>query len=99
MRGVIKDGVYTKYEKESGKLRMAGGSWTVNLKEVSKEDLIMRRVHTLVYVTEKKRYQIDSRLALDKGFNSPIKFGGEDKFIVPIKDGTWNITKIGEKNA
>ena len=35
MKQFIKDGVLTKYEKESSKLRMGGGSWTINLDKVS----------------------------------------------------------------
>jgi len=99
MRGVIKDGVYTKYEKEGGKLRMAGGAWTLNLDEVSKHDLITREIHTLVYITKKKRYQIDSRVVLERGFQAPVQFGGENKWVIPIKEGTWEITEIGETNA
>ena len=32
--GGVKDGVYTKHEKESGLLKMSGGSWTLNLDDI-----------------------------------------------------------------
>ena len=33
-KSFIKDGVLIKYEKESGKLRLSGGSWTINMDKI-----------------------------------------------------------------
>tara|TARA_R110002020_G_scaffold320815_1_gene536708 strand:- start:2964 stop:3227 length:264 start_codon:yes stop_codon:yes gene_type:complete len=78
MKYFIKDKTLTKYEKESGKLRMSGGCWTINLTKISLESF-----NKVVYITERYRYEIDKVWALENGF---IKyFGGEDKLVVPIK--------------
>ena len=78
MKYFIKDKTLTKYEKESGKLRMSGGCWTINLTKISLESF-----SKVVYITERYRYEIDKVWALENGF---IKnFRGEDKLIVPIK--------------
>lgn len=81
MRGQITNHIYVKKEKESGKLRMCGGSWTINLQEIEG-----RVVDKFIYYTEKGAYSIDYYKAFSKGF---IKnFRGEDKLVVPIQH--WN---------
>ena len=78
MRGIINDSWYLKKEKESGKLRMCGGSWTINLKEIDG-----RTIENIKYITEKNTYIINYYTAFSKGF---IKtFNGEDKLVVPIQ--------------
>lgn len=83
MKGYVKDKVYYKYEKETGKLRMGGGSWTINLDTVD-----IPNIDKIVYITSYARYEIDLITAMNKGFQH--KFKGENKLIVPIK--LWNIT-------
>tara|TARA_R100001443_G_C3246139_1_gene152004 strand:+ start:159 stop:410 length:252 start_codon:yes stop_codon:yes gene_type:complete len=81
MRGVITNATYLKKEKESGKLRMCGGAWTINLKEI--DGLV---IQTFKYVTESFEYSIDYHKAFGRGF---IKnFRGEDKLVVPINHWT-----------
>jgi|TARA_R100000234_G_scaffold116925_1_gene94636 sorbitol-specific phosphotransferase system component IIBC len=78
MKQFIKDGVLTKYEKESSKLRMGGGSWTINLDEVSLESLTK-----IVYITNRYRYSISKKWAIEYGWTKLL--GGENKLVVPIK--------------
>lgn len=78
MKQFIKDGVLTKYEKESSKLRMGGGSWTINLDQVSLESLTK-----IVYITNRYRYSILKKGAIQHGWVKLL--GGENKLVVPIK--------------
>lgn len=78
MRGTVKDGVYTKLEKESGKLRMSGGSWSINL-----QDIDLNQIHKIVYQTEKSTYTISAQDAERHGWRT--KLGGELKLVVPLK--------------
>jgi len=82
MRGYIKNRIYYKHEKESGKLRIGGGSWSINLDEVTLSD-----VDSFIYKTEYADYIIDRDLVLRKGFSR--LFGGENKFVIPIK--WWDV--------
>ena len=82
--GFIIDETYYKHEKESGKLRMCGGSWTINLKEINDSISLVK------FKTEKAVYEIQLSLAERKGFVR--KFNGEPKLIVPIK--YWNKKKL-----
>ena len=75
--GYIINNTYYKHEKESGKLRMGGGSWTINLKEIDDSILTVR------YKTEKAIYQIQLSAAEKKGFVKQFK--GEPKLVVPIQ--------------
>ena len=77
-RVYIKDYVLIKYEKESSKLRMSGGSWTINV-----EKFPLAKYHTIRYITRQYVYDIDTEDALSKGFFKNL--GGEKKLVVPIK--------------
>ena len=83
MKGYVKNRVYYKYEKETGKLRMGGGSWSINL-----DELDLNNVDKIIYITHYAQYEITLPDAMMKGFMR--KFKGENKLIVPIKN--WNIT-------
>ena len=78
MKQFIKDGVLTKYEKESSKLRMGGGSWTINLDKVSLDFLTK-----VVYITNRYKYSIHTVDALNKGWIKIL--GGENKLIIPLR--------------
>ncbi len=83
----ITDQTLIKHEKETGKLRMNGGSWTINL-----DKFPIDTYTKIVYITEKFRYEIDTTCALNNGF---IKnFRGENKLIVPIKHWSKNAISI-----
>jgi len=84
--GGVKDGVYTKHEKESGLLKMSGGSWTLNLDDI--KDL---KINKIVYVTDKHNYTIDYSKALEKGFTK--NFLGENKLVIPLKNWKKTTTK------
>jgi len=78
MRAYIKNYVLHKHEKESSKLRMAGGSWTVNV-----DQFPLAEYHSIRYITKQYVYEIDSEQALANGFYKTL--GGENKLVVPIK--------------
>tara|TARA_R100000995_G_C3481880_1_gene124429 strand:+ start:786 stop:1046 length:261 start_codon:yes stop_codon:yes gene_type:complete len=80
-RSYISDGVLVKYEKESSKLRMSGGAWSVN---VDKFDL--ESINRIVYITEGYRYDISKDDAISVGYFRSL--GGENKLVVPISK--WN---------
>lgn len=82
-RSYISNGVLVKYEKESSKLRLSGGSWTVN---VDKFDLGL--INRIVYITEGFRYDIDKDDAISSGYFRNL--GGENKLVVPIEN--WKRT-------
>ena len=77
-RVYIKNHVLFKHEKESGKLRMSGGSWTINV-----EKFPLAKYHTIRYITRQYVYDIDTEDALANGFFKNL--GGEKKLVVPIK--------------
>ena len=76
-RHYISDGVLTKYERESGKLRLSGGSWSINV-----DNFALDKLSKIVYITERYRYEIQKDDALSGGFFR--KFRGENKLVVPI---------------
>lgn len=77
MRGVLKDGIYTKREDEKNKLRMAGGSWSINLDELPSEG-----VRLIEYITPLTNYVITREDAMKFGFVRML--GGEKKLVVPL---------------
>ena len=81
--------IYSKKEKESGKLRLAGGSWSINLDKVNPQEF-----EKIQYITESAFYEIDPATALTKGFIR--SFGGETKLIVPEQH--WD-KKIYDNNT
>ncbi len=81
-RHYINGDTFVKYEKESGKLRMSGGSWTINLDKIKLES-----VKYIRYITERFVYQISSTYATDKGYIR--NFQGENKLVVPISN--WKV--------
>lgn len=76
--GIIKGKVYYKQEKEKDRLRMGGGSWSINLGEVD-----TNKISTIVFCTELGHYVISSVKALAGGFERTL--GGELKLVVPVK--------------
>ena len=81
MRGTIENGVYFKYEDEKDKLRLYGGSWTINLDEI--KDKIFE---IIVFKTKEDEYTISYKKAFDIGIKK--NFRGENKLVVPVK--YWN---------
>lgn len=77
MRGVLVDDCYTKKEDEANKLRMGGGSWSINLDELPDE------AQTIVYKTPLRTYAIGRDDAFTHGFARNL--GGENKLVVPLK--------------
>jgi hypothetical protein len=77
-RAYIKDHILNKYEKESSKLRMSGGSWTINV-----DKFPLAKYHSVCYITRRYTYNISSDDALSNGFYKNL--GGEKKLVVPIK--------------
>lgn len=80
--GIIKDGVYIKHEDEKQQLRLAGGSWSINMSEIDE------RVTDVKYICGKKTYSITWKDALHFGFLRVLD--GEDKLVVPLKN--WEVT-------
>ena len=70
--------ILIKKEKESAKLRMGGGSWTINL---DKYDL--SKYEEIQYITPKCTYRISRADAVEHGFTRYL--GGENKLVVPVK--------------
>ena len=79
--GKIVGNTYIKKEDEKQKLRMGGGSWSINLAEISEI------VTEIVYITSESKYRIDKEIAFARGFELPMPTKGviEKKLIVPIK--------------
>lgn len=77
MRGFIKDGIYFKHEKEKGKL-VKFDAWSINLLETGGKP-----IKKVCFETEKYRYWIDYKEAVENGFRKVFK--DEPKLIVPIK--------------
>ena len=88
--GKIVGNAYIKNEDEKQKLRMGGGSWSINLSEIS--DL----VEEIIYITNKAKYKIDKDVAIAKGFIRSMSTKGvvENKLIVPIKH--WVMKTIND---
>ena len=78
----IKGTTLVKREKESSKLRMAGGSWTINL------DHLPELVQAFQYITDKCTYTIDRTKAFDVGWILVMQ--GERKLVVPVEH--WTVT-------
>lgn len=83
-KSYINGDTYVKYEKESGKLRMSGGSWTINLDKIN-----LDKVKIIRYITEKYNYQIKTDDATGKGYIR--NFRGENKLVVPIAEWTKEV--------
>lgn len=77
MRGVLKDGIYTKSEDENQKLRMGGGSWSINLEELPAAATVIE------YITPSGKYSVSRQTAFEHGFIRVL--GGERKLIVPLQ--------------
>lgn len=77
MRGVFKDYIYTKFEDENQKLKMAGGAWSINLDDLPDEAVLIE------YVTPTNRYVINRYDAFKHGFERVL--AGERKLIVPLR--------------
>lgn len=88
MRGTFKDGVYTKKEDESQKLRMGGGSWSINLDELPVGTKIIE------YITPFERYAISMEDAFKHGFTRML--GGEKKLIIPVKCWQKGAVALGD---
>jgi len=77
MKVYIKDRTLIKHEKESSKLRIGGGSWTIQTKWLND------KVDNVLYITPAKQYKISLNEAWENGFIR--EFQGESKLVVPIK--------------
>jgi|688.fasta_scaffold2308432_1 predicted nucleic acid-binding Zn-ribbon protein len=75
----------TKTEKNDSLLRMAGGSWTINLERVN-----LQHYDEIVYTTEDRRYVITTAEAIEKGFEMIL--GGERKLVVSLKH--WHVSAL-----
>ena len=84
MRGYLINSVYHKHEDEKQKLKMGGGSWTINLNEVKPYE-----VKKFIYHTKKYDYEIDSDNAVSRGWR--LVFKDEPKLVVPEKH--WKKTR------
>jgi len=78
MHGQIVDRHYRKKEDESQKLRLGGGSWTINLDEIDGKE-----IDEITLITEKNEYNISYTKAFSNGFIRILQ--GETKLVVPIK--------------
>lgn len=77
MRGVLKDGIYTKYEDDQQQLRLGGSSWSINIEELPIEAQLIE------YITPRTSYVVSRKIAFKHGFIKVL--GGEKKLIVPLK--------------
>ena len=86
--GKIVDNTYIKHEDEEQIMRMAGGSWSIKLDELSAD------VKQILYITEKGKYRIDRDIAISRGFERAFKTkdGLENKLVVPIKH--WKFEQL-----
>lgn len=80
--GVTRNNIYYKQEKEKDRLRMGGGSWSINY-----DDVDFDTVEKIVLCAEKNHYIISTTKALLMGFDRTL--GGERKLVVPIK--YWDV--------
>ena len=88
MYGQITDDTYFKREHERTKLRIAGGSWTLNMAELNND------VVNIIFTTNKGTYKIKYDKAKEKGFYR--KFQDELKLVVPEK--YWEFIKKEDYN-
>jgi len=84
MRGTIKDRIYHKFEKEKQKLKIGGGSWTIN-----RDEIYGKLIDKIIYETDIRIYEISMDEAISKGFGRIL--GGEHKLVVPIR--CWKVTE------
>lgn len=82
MVAILDGNTLLKKEKESAKLRMGGGSWSIN---IDLQDL--SKIKSIIYQTEKHKYTISTSDAMEHGFMRIL--GGEKKLVVPIKH--WDV--------
>lgn len=82
MKAIVIADKLIKNEKENSKLKIGGGSWSINLDKIDLSD-----INEIEYITEKFRYTISTENAIGLGFIRIL--GGEKKLIVPIK--YWEI--------
>ena len=80
--GWIIDHTYYKNEDEQHKLRMCGGSWTINLNELTGEHVL-----NFEYRTNRAVYRVDFETVRKHGFKREL--GGEPKMVVPVS--VWNV--------
>ena len=85
--GVVRGDIYYKQENEKDRLRMGGGSWSINY-----DDVDFDIVETIVFCTDKGHYIISATKALLQGFDRIL--GGERKLVVPVKH--WKFKSIKE---
>lgn len=85
MRYTIEGNTLIKYEKETSKLRIGGGSWTVKDEFIKNES-----IQTLTYITRKFKYIIEKTDAIKNGFYRTL--GGELKLVVPINH--WTVVNV-----
>lgn len=76
--GQLKGSTWVKHEKEKDKLRMGGGSWTINL-----DELPIGATAVEYWTDGGDMYTISLSHAHDHGFIRIM--GGERKLIVPLK--------------
>lgn len=88
--GITRNKIYYKQEKEKDRLRMAGGSWSINY-----DDVDFSKVETIVFCTEKAHYLISADKALLTGFDRVL--GGERKLVVPVK--CWTLQEKHDSPA
>lgn len=77
--GAITKGVYTKYERESDKLRMGNGSWSIPFSVVRNP-----LVNKIIYRTDKADYEISRFDANEYGWQL-LTQSQELKWVVPLK--------------
>lgn len=95
MRGWIQNGIYHKFEDEKQKLRMSGGSWSINLQDIVAARDKGQFVRVVEYETDKAIYRIDFVTATQRGFR--VMLGGEAKLVVPLKH--WSVISKETVNA
>jgi hypothetical protein len=80
MRGLTEGSTYVKWENEKEKLRIGGGSWSINLADCNLSD---PNIQSIRFETDKAIYRIGKAKAVGFGFKR--NFQGEAKLVVPIK--------------
>ena len=81
--------VMHKKEKENAKLRLGGGSWTINLDKLDQMKVLP---DGFVYHTEKGEYSITYAEAFKRGFVKTMR--GEQKLVVPLKCWKFRATAL-----
>ena len=90
MIGKIIGKTYVKREKESSRLRIGGGSWTIKLDEIEGKEIDLIR-----FVTEVAIYEITTSEAVLRGFERYL--GGERKLVVAVKH--WKTATDDDKRG